>query len=106
MDANGGQWIEGSFTQGRMGFASADPEVEEFIDFMSIKHSGEFPIPLFISTCSGPFRGSGDNVSHCCGYYLGGTVTFNYPMAYRYNRYLTGWICLAYTWIKRRSISS
>ena len=69
--------LKGASTQGRMGFASADPEVEEFIDFSVDKALGRThtntnfllaPVAgLSARVCSGDNAGR----AHCCGILFG-----------------------------------
>ena len=96
MPMEGRNGLKGASTLGRMGFASADPEVEEFIDFSVDKALGRthtntnFLLAPVAGLSARVAPGASRVVRIAVGYYLGGTVTFNYPTAYWYNRYFKG----------------
>ncbi len=93
MPMEGRHGLKGASTQGRMGFASVDPDVEEFIDFSVDKALGRthtnttFLLAPVAGLSARVAPGTTRVVRFAVGYYLGGTVTFNYPTAYWYNRY-------------------
>ena len=95
MDANGGRNGLKGASHGRMGFASADPEVEEFIDFSVDKALGErTPIQFLLALTAGSARVAPGTVRavRCRRVLSRRTVTFNYPTAYWYTRYFKGWM--------------
>ena len=91
----GSEGLKGAHTQGRMGFASTDDDLFEFIDFsvdkaLSREHTNaKFLLAPVAGLAAKVASGARRTVRIAVGYFIGGDVTFNYKTQYWYKRYFS-----------------
>ncbi len=91
----GSEGLKGAHTQGRMGFASTDDDLFEFIDFsvdkaLSREHTNaKFLLAPVAGLAAKVASGARRTVRIAVGYFIGEDVTFNYKTQYWYKRYFS-----------------
>ena len=91
----GSEGLKGAHTQGRMGFASTDDDLFEFIDFsvdkaLSREHTNaKFLLAPVAGLAAKVAPEARRTVRIAVGYFIGEDVTFNYKTQYWYKRYFS-----------------